>query len=79
VDDDAGRVVLGVSSVAPTFAGLREPGRGKQEVAREVGRELAKRAREGGIETAVFDRSGYRYHGRVKACAEGAREAGLKF
>src|SRR5690606_41056055 len=44
-----------------------------------VGKQLAERAKENGIERAVFDRNGYRYHGRVKALAEGAREGGLKF
>lgn len=45
----------------------------------EVGQRLAERAKEAGIEKVVFDRSGYRYHGRVKALAEGAREGGLQF
>ena len=44
-----------------------------------VGKELGKQAVEKGIKTAVFDRAGYRYHGRVQALAEGAREGGLKF
>jgi len=51
----------------------------KKEAAREVGRLLAQRAREAGIERVVFDRAGYLYHGRVKALAEGAREGGLQF
>jgi large subunit ribosomal protein L18 len=46
---------------------------------KEVGKKLAEKARAGGIESVVFDRSGYKYHGRVKALAEGAREGGLKF
>lgn len=49
------------------------------EASRSVGEELARRAKEAGVEKAVFDRNGYRYHGRVKAIAEGAREGGLQF
>jgi large subunit ribosomal protein L18 len=51
----------------------------KTAQAAEVGKLLAQRAKEAGIETAVFDRGGYLYHGRVKALADGAREGGLKF
>ncbi len=49
------------------------------ESSKQVGQKLAERAREAGIESIVFDRSGYLYHGQVKALAEGAREGGLKF
>lgn len=49
------------------------------EVSQNVGKELAKKAQDKGVETVVFDRGGYLYHGRVKALAEGAREGGLKF
>jgi large subunit ribosomal protein L18 len=51
----------------------------KQEQAREVGKRLAAAAKGAGIESVVFDRGGYLYHGRVKALANGAREGGLKF
>jgi large subunit ribosomal protein L18 len=51
----------------------------KTEQAREVGKQLAANAKQTGLETCVFDRGGYLYHGRVKALAEGAREGGLKF
>lgn len=51
----------------------------KMEKAKEVGIEIGKKAIEKGIKECVFDRNGYRYHGRVKAIADGAREAGLKF
>ncbi len=51
----------------------------KTDAAREVGKKLAEKAREAGIENVVFDRNGYLYHGRVKSLAEGAREGGLKF
>lgn len=49
------------------------------EVSKEVGKKLAEKAKGSGLETVIFDRSGYIYHGRVKALAEGAREGGLKF
>jgi len=49
------------------------------KAAAEVGKRIAEKAKQLGIETVAFDRSGYRYHGRVKALAEAAREAGLKF
>lgn len=51
----------------------------KIEQAKEVGKLLAQRAKEAGVESVVFDRGGYLYHGRVKALAEGAREGGLQF
>ncbi len=51
----------------------------KTEAAGEVGKQIAKDAKENGIEAVVFDRSGYKYHGVVKALAEGAREGGLEF
>jgi len=54
-------------------------GRKKLEVANEVGKLLAKKALEKNIEKIIFDRGGYKYHGRVKALAEGARQGGLKF
>ena len=54
-------------------------GKAPVEVGTLVGKALAESAKSAGIETAVFDRNGYRYHGRVKALAEGAREGGLKF
>lgn len=49
------------------------------EIAKEVGKKLAENAKTAGIETVIFDRNGYPYHGRVKSLAEGAREGGLKF
>ena len=51
----------------------------KSEQAKEVGKALAQRAQKAGIQQVVFDRGGYRYHGRVKALADAAREAGLQF
>jgi large subunit ribosomal protein L18 len=74
IDDVAGRTIAAVNW---TEDGIRDLGR--MEMATRVGEEIAKRAKEAGIETAVFDRGGYQYHGRVKALAEGAREGGLAF
>ena len=54
-------------------------GNSKVEIAKEVGALIAKKANDMGIDSIVFDRNGYRYHGRIKALAEGARENGLKF
>jgi large subunit ribosomal protein L18 len=74
VDDDRGHTV---ASVVWTEPELRELPR--MEQAKRAGELLAGRAREAGVETCVFDRGGYRYHGKVKALAEGAREGGLRF
>jgi large subunit ribosomal protein L18 len=74
IDDDAGRTV---ASVSWTESGLR--GLAPMEQAKKAGAELAARAKKAGIEACVFDRGGYRYHGRVRALAQGAREGGLNF
>jgi large subunit ribosomal protein L18 len=74
VDDDAGRTL---AAVTWTESELRQLARLDQ--ARRAGALLAERAKAAGVETAVFDRGGYQYHGRVRAFAEGAREAGLHF
>ena len=72
IDDDAGATLAAASTL-----GL---GSGtKSERAAEVGKLVAQRAREAGIEKVVFDRGGYLYHGRIKALADAAREGGLKF
>jgi large subunit ribosomal protein L18 len=73
IDDDAGRTLAAVNW---TEAELRELG--PTEQAQKAGELLAQRAKAAGVESAVFDRGGYQYHGRVKALAEGAREAGLQ-
>ncbi len=73
VDDTKGKVLLGNSDIKIKVKG------NKTEKAKNVGLEIAKLAKEKKIETVVFDRNGYKYHGRVKAVAEGAREGGLKF
>ncbi len=74
VDDDAGRTLASVNWIEPDLRGL-----GRMEQAQRAGALLAQRASEVGIQTAVFDRGGYKYHGRVKALADGAREGGLTF
>jgi large subunit ribosomal protein L18 len=74
IDDDAGKTMAAVSWTESDLKGL-DP----MEQAKKTGELLAKRAKEAKVETCVFDRGGYRYHGRVKAVAEGAREGGLKF
>jgi large subunit ribosomal protein L18 len=74
IDDDAGRTLAAVNWTESELRGLKP-----MEQATRAGALLASRAREAGIEDAVFDRGGYQYHGRVKALADGAREAGLKF
>jgi large subunit ribosomal protein L18 len=74
VDDDAGRTL---AAVAWTEAELRDLK--PMDQARRAGALLAERAKAAGIDTVVFDRGGYQYHGRVKALADGAREGGLLF
>ncbi|HSH21079.1 MAG TPA: 50S ribosomal protein L18 [Candidatus Caenarcaniphilales bacterium] len=76
IDDSSGRTLASASSLEK---GLRENGGTKSERARAVGRLLAERARAAGVERVVFDRAGFRYHGRVRALADAAREAGLDF
>ena len=76
VDDDRGRTLLGVSDRSD---GIERDGTGKLARARATGKLLAAKATAAGITKAVFDRAGYRYHGRVRAVAEGAREGGLEF
>lgn len=78
IDDVSGRSLAAASSLTPD---LREACRGnkKSAVAALVGKELARRAIEAGILRVAFDRAGYKYHGRVRALAEGAREGGLQF
>jgi large subunit ribosomal protein L18 len=76
VDDDQRRTLLGVSDRSE---GLTREKPGKVGAALAVGRLLAQKAKEQGIQRVVFDRAGYLYHGRVKAVAEGARAGGLEF
>jgi large subunit ribosomal protein L18 len=73
VDDVAGRTLAAVSWTESTLRGLKP-----MEQATKAGELLAERAKSAGVESAVFDRGGYQYHGKVKAFADGAREGGLK-
>lgn len=77
VDDVNGVTLASASSREKEFASVA--GKKKSEVAVLVGKHFAAVCREKGIETVVFDRSGYQYHGRIKSLADGAREGGLKF
>ena len=77
IDDTRGSTIVAASTLE---AGIKaQPGRLTVAKAAEVGRLLGERAREQGVTKVVFDRGGYRYHGRVKALADAAREAGLEF
>ena len=75
IDDNAGVTLVSASTLEKGFEGSGS----NKEAARKVGEMVGKRAVEKGIETVVFDRGGYLYHGRVQELAEGARESGLKF
>jgi large subunit ribosomal protein L18 len=80
VDDDASRTLIGLSTLAPELQDLKlEAEHKRMQRARAAGKLLAERAKEKGIGAVVFDRGGYKYHGRVRAFAEGAREGGLEF
>lgn len=79
VDDVQHRTLTGVSSLAKGIRDDVAKAKSKKDVAFIVGQSIAKKAKSLKIDSVVFDRSGYLYHGRVKALAEGAREGGLKF
>jgi large subunit ribosomal protein L18 len=74
IDDVEGRTLAAANWTEPELKDL-----GRMEQAHKAGELLATRAKAAGVETCVFDRGGYQYHGRVKALAEGAREGGLEF
>ncbi len=76
IDDVNGKTLASASTIEK---GSKMANGGNVEAAKQVGKIVAERALKVGIETVVFDRSGYIYHGRIKALAEAAREAGLKF
>ena len=78
IDDFAGKTIVSASSIDSEIKGKIKTG-GNIEAAKMVGELVGKRAIEKGIEAVVFDRGGYKYHGRVAAVADGARAAGLKF
>ena len=76
IDDSTGRTLAAASTVEREFRGSKQT---KTEDAKIVGRLVAERARSAGVERVVFDRAGFRYHGRIKSLADAAREAGLEF
>jgi large subunit ribosomal protein L18 len=78
VDDAKGTTLVSASTAEKDVRGDMKLG-GNIEASKLVGKAIAERAREKGIEAVVFDRGGYLYHGRIKAVAEAARESGLKF
>ncbi|MDP2676227.1 MAG: 50S ribosomal protein L18 [bacterium] len=77
IDDASGKTIVGVGNVKKASA--KKKTAKKTETARDIGKKLAEAAVKKGIHRAVFDRSHYKYHGRTKAVADGAREAGLLF
>ena len=79
VDDVANRTIFSVNSRVLKDSDLSKDDSGKIAASRALGKLVAEKAKESNISKVVFDRGGYRYHGRVKALAEGAREAGLEF
>jgi large subunit ribosomal protein L18 len=79
IDDVKGVTLAAASSKNKELLEEIKNTKGKVNRSKIVGKLLAEKAREKNIETVVFDRNGYRYHGRIQAIAEGAREAGLKF
>ncbi|MBF8267609.1 MAG: ribosomal protein [Dehalococcoidia bacterium] len=78
IDDGLGHTLVAASSLDSEVKGSSES-KVKGDVSRQVGALVARRAKEKGITRVVFDRGGYKYHGRVKALAEAAREEGLEF
>jgi large subunit ribosomal protein L18 len=74
IDDEAGRTLAAVNWIEASLRDLKG-----SEQAKKVGELMAERAKAAGIDTVVFDRGGYQYHGRVQALADGAREGGLTF
>ncbi len=80
IDDTQGKTVLGISSSSPIVAeNVKEEEKGKIGISKVAGKCLAEKAVQAGVKRVVFDRAGYKYHGRVKAFAEGARDGGLEF
>jgi large subunit ribosomal protein L18 len=76
IDDTSGRTLAAASTVDKELKGTKST---KSEEAAVVGRLIAQRAKAAGVERVVFDRAGFRYHGRIKSLADAAREAGLEF
>jgi large subunit ribosomal protein L18 len=78
IDDAAGKTLVSASTIDKEIV-AQISGKNKIEAAKIVGQIVAQRAKNAGVNQVVFDRGGYKYHGRVAAVAEGAREAGLEF
>lgn len=78
IDDQEGKTIVSASSRSKEIRDQAE-GQTKTDISKLVGLEVAKQAKAAGVETVIFDRGGYKFHGRVKAVAEGAREGGLVF
>ena len=76
IDDASGRTIVSASSME---AALRGAGGTKTERAKQVGSLIGQRAKDAGVERVVFDRAGFKYHGRIRSLADGARESGLEF
>ena len=76
IDDKSGKTLAAASSLEKELKASKQK---KTDEAKSVGRLIAERARSAGIERVVFDRAGFRYHGRIKSLADAAREAGLEF
>jgi large subunit ribosomal protein L18 len=76
IDDASGKTLASASTVEKELRGAKQS---KTDEAAVVGRLVAERARAAGVERVVFDRAGFRYHGRIKSLADAAREAGLEF
>ncbi len=79
IDDVNGKTLVSASTLSKEVVDQVKSAKGKISKSKLVGGLIAKKAAEGGISTVVFDRNGYKYHGRVKALADSARENGLKF
>jgi large subunit ribosomal protein L18 len=79
VDDDQGKTLIGVSDLTKELVEQAKATKGQVAVGKLVGQLVARRAKDKNIAQVVFDRNGFRYHGVIKAVAEGAREGGLKF
>lgn len=79
IDDEKSVTLIGLSTGSKALSGAIKDSDNKTAQARAIGKKIAELAKAKGIESVVFDRNRFRYHGRVKAVAEGAREGGLKF
>jgi len=78
VDDSVGRIILSLSTLSKEIK-VKNEAKTKTEIAHIIGILLAEKCKNSKIESVVFDRAGYKYHGRVKALADGARKGGLRF